>query len=180
MTRVFLFLLCALPVWLGTEGKDDDALVRKGDKVPGFVVEMFDGTKVDVEDLRGKVVLVNFWATWCPPCREELKRVGKDIVERFKDREFVYLPISREDSREQVARFREENGYAFPMGLDPEREIFSKFAESGIPRNFVVDADGKIAYAGLGYEEKAFSRMLEEIEGLLEKLERRSEGLSGD
>lgn len=157
----------------GVQEEERDALVKKGDLVPHFVVKMFDGSEVDIEDLRGKVVLINFWATWCPPCQKELERVEKDIIERFKDRDFVYLPISREDSRNQIAKFREKHGYSFGMGLDSNREIYSKFAKSGIPRNFLVDLDGKIVYSGLGYDERVFTSMLDKIDKLLTARERK-------
>ena len=85
---------------------------------PNFTVEMFDGSTVSLAELRGKVVLLNFWATWCPPCREELTHVQEEIIDRFAERPFVFLPVSRGESREAVAVFREETGYEFPMGLD--------------------------------------------------------------
>ncbi len=68
-------------------------LVEVGDTAPDFVVGMFDGTQVRLSELRGKVVLLNFWATWCPPCRAELARVGTDVIERFAGRDFVFLPF---------------------------------------------------------------------------------------
>ena len=64
------------------------------------------------------------WATWCPPCRAELKQVQKQIIDRFAGRDFVFLPISRGETREAVEKFREMQRYTFPMGLDPERKIY--------------------------------------------------------
>lgn len=171
MKRIVLFLACVLLMVGMVPADDRDVLVKKGEKVPSFVVEMFDGRKIDVKDLRGKIVLINFWATWCPPCQEEMKRVQKEIIDRFKDKDFVFLPISREETREQIARFRERHGYAFPMGLDPGREIFSKFAKSGIPRNFVIDRKGRIVYLEVGYTEESFAKLVETLERLLEKKE---------
>ena len=86
---------------------ESKTLVKVGDPVPDFTVKMFDGSTVDIASLKGKVVLINFWATWCPPCRAELKQVQKQIIDRFAGRDFVFLPISRGETREAVEKFRE-------------------------------------------------------------------------
>ena len=74
-------------------------LAGEGTEAPDFTVEMIDGSKVALSELRGKVVLLNFWATWCPPCRQELTRVQTDIIDRFAGKEFVFLPVSRGEKR---------------------------------------------------------------------------------
>ena len=169
MKRVFIFMVSLLV--LGTlarvNAQEKETLVKVGDDVPEFVVEMFDGQKINIKDLKGKIVLINFWATWCPPCQEELKRVQKEIIDRFKGKDFVFLAISREESKEQVKKFRERNGYTFPMGLDPERKIYSKFATATIPRNFIIDKKGKIVEIEVGYTKEAFAKMIEKLEKLL-------------
>ena len=169
MKRVFIFTVSLLV--LGTlarvNAQEKETLVKVGDDVPEFVVEMFDGQKINIKDLKGKIVLINFWATWCPPCQEELKRVQKEIIDRFKGKDFVFLAISREESKEQVKKFQERNGYTFPMGLDPERKIYSKFATATIPRNFIIDKKGKIVEIEVGYTKEAFAKMIEKLERLL-------------
>ena len=169
MKRVFIFTVSLLV--LGTlarvNAQEKVTLVKVGDDVPEFVVEMFDGQKINIKDLKGKIVLINFWAPWCPPCQEELKRVQKEIIDRFKGKDFVFLAISREESKEQVKKFRERNGYTFPMGLDPERKIYSKFATATIPRNFIIDKKGKIVEIEVGYTKEAFAKMIEKLERLL-------------
>lgn len=169
MKRVFVFVvsLLVLGSLARVNAQEKETLVKVGDDVPEFVVEMFDGQKINIKDLKGKIVLINFWATWCPPCQEELKRVQKEILDRFKGKDFVFLAISREESKEQVKKFRERNGYTFPMGLDPERKIYSKFATATIPRNFIIDKKGKIVEIEVGYTKELLQKMIEKLERLL-------------
>ena len=152
-------------------GEDTTALVRVGDKAPDFTVEMFDGAEISLEALRGKVVLLNFWATWCPPCREELTHVQKEIIDRFEGRPFVFLPVSRGESREAVAAFREKTGYAFPMGLDSLRTVYDRYASNFIPRNFLISPDGKVVFSAVGYDEEKFRELILAIEEALAKAE---------
>lgn len=143
-------------------------LVRVGDSAPDFTVEMFDGSHLSLRELRGKVVLLNFWATWCPPCREELTHVQTQIIDRFAGQPFLFLPVSRGEERAAVAAFREKTGYAFPMGLDPDRAIYDHYASNYIPRNFVIDQKGKVVLATVGYDPKEFEALIRTIEKTLE------------
>ncbi len=150
-----------------TASADETTIAVEGSAAPDFTVELFDGGRVTLSELRGQVVLVSFWATWCPPCREELARVQRDIVDRFAGREFRFLPISRGETREEVAVFREKTGYGFDMGLDPDQTIYGKYARQYIPRNFVIDGRGRVVMATVGYESGEFEAMTAEIERLL-------------
>lgn len=171
-----LFLICAALVMAfavmpkAAMAQDDieaTTLIKKGDKAPDFTVEMVDGEQITLSKLKGKVVVVNFWATWCPPCRQELKVVEKELINRFKGKDFVFLPISRGEAKKTVEAFRKQNGYTFPMGLDPKQTIYKKYASNYIPRNFVVGKDGKVIYVSVGYEPKEFAEMVEVIEKAL-------------
>jgi len=126
------------------------------------------GNSHTLSDYKGKTVFLNFWATWCPPCRQELTRVQKDIIDRFAGRNFVFLPISRGEKREDVAAFREKTGYTFPMGLDPSQAIYDRYASNYIPRNFLIGADGKVVLATVGYDAEEFDEMIKTIEKILE------------
>lgn len=154
-----------------TEPEEDiyaaTTLIKEGMEAPDFTVELFDGGKLTLSEQRGKVVLVNFWATWCPPCREELTRVEKDLIERFKGENFLFIPISRGENRETVADFRREMNYTFTMGLDPERAIYDQYASNYIPRNFLIDGEGKVVKASIGYEAEEFEALIAQIEALL-------------
>lgn len=182
MLVVTLAIVAVLLFWNPTDAKaepsaaaepqtqeqiDASTIVKEGMEAPDFVVEMFDGKSVRLSDLRGKVVLVNFWATWCPPCREELTRVQADIIDRFAGKDFVFLPISRGEELQTVAAFRKRMGHTFPMGLDPDQKIFHRYAKNYIPRNFLIGADGKVVLASIGYDKAEFEHLIKTIEKTL-------------
>lgn len=144
-------------------------LVKQGMMAPDFTVEMFDGREQTLSELKGKVVLLTFWATWCPPCRMEMTHVEKEIIEHFKGQDFVFLPISRGEKKEAVETFRTQNGYTFPMGLDPEMEIYKKYASNYIPRNFLVNASGEVILTSVGFDEEEFKTLIATIEQALKK-----------
>ncbi len=166
-----LILLAIAPSATQAQSQDDEVakttIVKKGDKAPDFTVEMVDGSKIQLSKLKGKVVLVNFWATWCPPCREELKHVQKQIIDHFKGKDFVFLPISRGEKKEVVEAFRKKMNYTFPMGLDPKQSIYKLYAQNYIPRNFVVGKDGKVIYLSVGYTPEEFAEMIATIDAAL-------------
>ena len=146
---------------------DSTTLVKVGDPAPDFSVALFDGSHLTLSELRGKVVLLNFWATWCPPCRQELTRVQKDLIDRFAGRDFLFLPVSRGEKRSDVAAFREKTGYTFPMGLDSTRTIYDRYATNFIPRNYLIDRDGRIITATIGYSPEEFDELIAAIERAL-------------
>lgn len=166
-----VMLLAVSPSVVQAQNQADEiaktTIVKKGDKAPDFTVEMVDGSKVQLSKLKGKVVVVNFWATWCPPCREELKHVQKQLIDRFKGKRFAFLPISRGEKKDVVEAFRKKMNYTFPMGLDPQQSIYKLYASNYIPRNFVVDKDGKVIYVSVGYTPEEFAEMVKVIEEAL-------------
>ena len=151
----------------GASQSDSTTLVKVGDPAPDFSVALFDGSHLTLSELRGKVVLLNFWATWCPPCRQELTRVQKEIIDRFAGKPFVFLPVSRGEKRSDVAAFREKTGYTFPMGLDSTRTIYDRYATNFIPRNYLIDRDGRIITATIGYSPEEFDELIAAIERAL-------------
>lgn len=107
-----------------------------------FALKDLEGKEWTLSRLKGKVVLVNFWATWCPPCRREMPDMEK-IHGRFKDRGLVILAISDEEDA-KVRPFIKERGYTFPVLLDPGRKVNEAFQIGGIPNSFIFDRSGKL------------------------------------
>lgn len=159
-----LVALFLLPSCGGSSSAAATTRVEVGAPAPDFTVEMLDGTRVTLADLRGKVVLLTFWTTWCPHCRTEMERIANEVVPCFADRNFVLLPVSRGESREAVAAFCAERGYDFPVALDPEESVFGRYASEYVPRCFVVAADGRVAASTVGYVPAEFDRLVQTIE----------------
>lgn len=147
-------------------------LVRKGEKAPDFTVQMLNGEKYTLSQLKGKVVLVNFWATWCPPCMKEFTEIPSHIIKPFAgNKNFVFIPISRAETREVVSKKMEQlkaNGISFNVGLDPSRSIYSEYAKSFIPRNFLIDQAGNIVYLSVGYTPQGMADLVAKIKELLQ------------
>lgn len=147
----------------------ETTLINAGDVAPDFTVEMLDGKKVTLSAQRGKVVLISFWATWCPPCRLELSHMQKDVIDRFVGEDLVVLPISRGETRQKVEEYITKMGYTFPIGLDTDQSIYRKYASNYIPRSILVGRDGVVAYVGVGYDEQIAKELDEAITAALAK-----------
>ncbi|MBE6197040.1 MAG: TlpA family protein disulfide reductase [Rikenellaceae bacterium] len=139
-------------------------VVAVGDQAPDFTLPMYGGGEVRLSDLRGKVVLLNFWATWCPPCMQELSTVQQEIIDRFAGEEFAFIFASRGDTEEQIAKTRSERGFNFPMAMDKEQAVFNLYAKKGIPHNYLIDREGRIVHIELGYSPEEFAKFVELIE----------------
>ena len=118
--------------------KANDADIQRAD----FTLKDLHGKKFTLSELHGKVVLLNFWATWCPPCRAEMPDLDA-IYTHFQSQGLVVLSITNEDPF-KVARFVEPSGYHPPVLLDSGGKVGHEFHVSGIPKSYVFDRDGKL------------------------------------
>jgi len=177
LTKLFIGCLVLLTVLLPQLGASSaqpqdsiESYTKVGQQIPSFRIMDLAGNEINTDALRGKVVFVNFWATWCAPCLAELPRLEKEIWRKFKSEDFVMIAIAREQSKDEIAEFKIARQLTFPMASDPQREIFSLFANGGIPRSYVVSGDGQILYQSDGYVPSEFGKLKSVIEKELRKL----------
>lgn len=142
---------------------------KTGQAAPLFSVTDLDGREFSIAAAKGKVVLLNFWATWCPPCQTEMPLLEKEVWKQYREREFAMIAIAREQTAKEIAEYRAKHKYSFPMAPDPKRAVYGKFAEAGIPRNYVIDRDGKILFQSVGYTPEDFQKMISILERELAK-----------
>jgi peroxiredoxin len=142
--------------------------VKAGDKAPDFTCLTLDGKEFTLNKQKGKVVVVNFFATWCGPCMVEMPHLEKEVYLRHKDRkDFALVVIGREHKASELEKFKKDKSFAVPIAPDPKREIYEKYAEKYIPRTFVIGRDGTVKLASVGYTEAEFKEMVKTIEAEL-------------
>lgn len=145
---VFLALAAAVVLFLrwytSYVGQSQKPRVAVGTAAPAFTLPGLDGRKVNLADYKGKVVFLNIWATWCPPCREEMPSIEK-LYQELKGEDFEILAASVDLSgAEAVAPFMKRYGLTFPALLDTKGEVQHLYGTTGIPETFIIDRDGVI------------------------------------
>lgn len=145
-------------------------IVKIGQQVPDFTMKLTDGKVVKMSDLKGKVVMLQFTASWCGVCRKEMPHIEKDIWLRHKDRPgFALFGIDLDEPLETVVRFGRDAGITYPLALDPGGGIFYTFAEkgAGVTRNVIIDKSGRIVFMTRLFREDEFREMVQVIDRLL-------------
>ncbi|MEZ4887333.1 MAG: TlpA disulfide reductase family protein [Chitinophagales bacterium] len=143
--------------------------VKIGEKAPDFEMTLADGTTTSMEELKGKVVMLQFTASWCVVCRQEMPHIEKEIWQAHQNKDLVVIGIDRDEPLGTVQKFADQMKITYPLALDPNADIFGLFAskKSGVTRNVVVDKKGNIAFLTRLYNEKEFGEMKTVIESLL-------------
>jgi len=146
-------------------------IVNIGDKPDNIEFILTDGTKLSLEDLKGKVVVLQFTASWCSVCRKEMPHLESEVWQEFKDDDFILIGVDYDEPLEKVKAFKKQMKTTYPMALDPDAEIFSKFAhkKSGVTRNIVINKRGEIVFLTRLYERKEFDEMTATIRDLLKQ-----------
>lgn len=155
---------------LAVQADSTGYIVRVGEMAPDFTITLTDGKQVTLSSLRGKVVMLQFTASWCGVCRKEMPFIEKDIWLKHKDNAgFALIGIDRDEPLDKVLAFAKSTGVTYPLGLDPGADIFAKYAlrEAGITRNVLIDREGKIVKLTRLYNEEEFASLVREINEML-------------
>lgn len=149
--------------------KEESNIIKTGDKAPSITVKS-DKNPVMPQELKGKVVLVNLFATWCGPCQTELAEIEKTLWPEFKDnKQFRMLTIGREHDDSELAKYNKKKGFSFPLYPDKDRSIYNQFAKSYIPRTYLIGKNGKVVYTSVGFNEEEFKQLMTKIREELKK-----------
>ena len=162
-----LFLLC-----INAHAQDDDRgyIVQLGDKAPDIIIQYIDGTQKKLSDFKGKIVMLQFTASWCGVCRKEMPFIEKDIWQKHKNNpKFALIGIDLMETHEKTQQFAKDISITYPLTLDPEGKAFYYYAAkgAGVTRNIIIDKKGKIVFMTRLYDPEEFKKMCEVIDQLL-------------
>jgi thiol-disulfide isomerase/thioredoxin len=135
---------------------------------PGFTLDDMDGKSHSLSDYRGKWVLINFWATWCPPCRKEMPSL-EQLYQTFHGRSFRVLAVNQWENADLVFSYLGDLDVfpSFPILFDPDSKVSEAYGVRGLPTSFIIDPQGRIAYRAVGGREFDHPEVVRLIDGLL-------------
>lgn len=139
------------------------------DKAPDFTLRDVTGKTVTLESLKGRVLFINFWASWCPPCKKETPELDK-LAGRYKDSDLMVMAVNIDKTRDKADEFLERIGLLhsnrLTILLDPQSSVVSSYGARAMPTSFIIDRDGTIRYVHLGFNESDPSHWTKEVESL--------------
>jgi len=168
---VFIVLMGIVISGMAQKTEDRGYIVKVGDMAPDFEMNLMDGQKVKLSELKGKVVMLQFTASWCGVCRKEMPFIEKEIWEINKNKDFALYGIDRDEPIEKAQKLIDATGITYPIALDDDGKIFEKYAmkNSGITRNVILNREGKIIFLTRLFNHEEFSAMKKVIEEELKK-----------
>ena len=169
MNKQLLFFLLSLTIAFSQTPDDRGYIVNVGDDSPSFVLDFPDGSQTSLADLKGQVTMLQFTASWCQVCREEMPQIEKKIWKVYKNLGLNVIGIDRDEPADVVTKFAKEAKVTYPLALDPGADIFALFADrnSGVTRNIILGPDGKIVFLTRLFEIQEFVDMKRIIHILL-------------
>lgn len=166
-----IILLSILVSFFSCSLKTDDRgySVKVGDEAPKIDLELLDGRKLTNEDLMGKVVVIQFTASWCSVCIKEMPHLEKEVWQRFKNDDFILVGVDLKEELAVVEEFIKSTNVTYPFAIDSDGSFFESFtiAGAGVTRNIVLDKEGKISFLTRLFDEDEFQQMIKKIEILL-------------
>lgn len=159
-----IILICLL--LLSCTVREDQSTVQIGDIAPPFVVKDLNGNKVSISDYQGKILLLDFWATWCPPCKDAIPHLN-NLQKEFQDKEFTVLGLSIDGKSERVKKFHNTYSLKYPILLADPITIRS-YGVSQVPTLYLIGFDGRVVYKQLGMDTSQEEYIKNKIESLLE------------
>ena len=168
MIKIALFII-SISIIFSQTPDERGYIVKVGDKLPEFIMDFPDGSQLNSQDLKGKVTMIQFTASWCHVCRAEMPQIEKEIWKIYKKVDLNVIGIDRDESAEVIKKFSKEVKVTYPIALDIGADIFALFADrnSGITRNIIVDPNGKIAFLTRLFDPEEFYEMKNIIHSLL-------------
>lgn len=166
--KIGSLIMALMLFFVGAHAQNSVEKVKIGDTMPQFTLNSDVYGQVTPSDLKGKVVLVSLFATWCGPCQKELAEVQSTLYPKYKDnKNFRLLVIGREHTDADLTKYNARKKFTFPLYPDPKREVFSLFADQSIPRAYLFGKDGKLIYTSTGYTSEEFQKLMDTIEEAL-------------
>jgi peroxiredoxin len=137
---------------LGTAASTATAATAVGSPAPDFTLRVLDGPNLRLQEQRGKVVLVNFWATWCGPCRKEMPHLNR-IADKYRSSGLVLLGINVDDDARNAADLAAKLGVKFPVLFDTDKKVSKLYDLNSMPSTLVIDRNGRVRYLHRGYQD---------------------------
>ncbi|PWA10054.1 thiol-disulfide oxidoreductase [Pueribacillus theae] len=162
-TSILLVLVAAIGYTIFTSVFNDRKVVHSGDTAPNFQLQTLDGKTVQLSDYKGKGVFLNFWATYCPPCKEEMPFMDNQY-QTFKEKGIEILAVNVGEPSLTAQKFVERYDLTFPILLDEREEVYKAYGVKPIPATFLIDKDGKVVdRVTKGLTEAEIQQMMEKI-----------------
>lgn len=143
-----------------------ETVVNPGDKAPNFSVTADNGRTISAKEFGGKLLLVNFWATWCPPCIDEIPGLN-EMARQLAPQGLVILAISQDKDSDVYRKFLEKNPLAFPTFRDPSQDIQLSYGTVQIPESYLIDRSGRVIEKYISSQDWASAKMIDHVKSLL-------------
>ena len=144
------------------------ASVQLSSAAPDFTLKSVAGPNLRLQEQRGQVVMINFWATWCGPCRQEMPHLNR-IYDKYRSTGFVLLGVNIDDDPRAAADLAAKLGLRFPVLLDTDKKVSRVYDMSAMPATLLVDRDGRVRYIHRGYRDGVEQTYEEQVRSLLKE-----------